>query len=168
MWFCGKITKRSSRVVKSILKTLNKESHDSTIFLIKSNGGDAATSLEIHQSIHNSESIVNTVAFGAVTSGALLVLQAGDKKFATPKCRFGFHQACNRFRNGTLLNGQDLMEIAYRLMRRDAMEIYILTTGGGSAYEIAKLFNRDADISSRKALKLKIIDGIWKKPIHKL
>ncbi|MBI2023730.1 ATP-dependent Clp protease proteolytic subunit [Candidatus Giovannonibacteria bacterium] len=166
IFLIGKITKASARIVKKALEKLDAASSEEILFFINSTGGDAKASVEIHHAIHNAKSYVKTIGFGNLYSGGLMVLQGGDERFAVPRCRLKFHQICMEFNGKYLLNAKVMNALAYRAFRADAMAVYILTSRSRSVEEILKLFDEDAAISSHKARRLKVIDGIWRKPVH--
>ncbi|MDO8522945.1 MAG: ATP-dependent Clp protease proteolytic subunit [bacterium] len=167
IYLCGEITKYSAKLVKKALRELDKISDETILFYITGDGGRAEPALEIHHALHNAKSTVNTVAHGHVYSAALLILEGGDRKFATPNCKFGFHQTFAEFKKDSELNAIQLTNIAHKILLQDATQIYILTSGGRDTNKIVELFSSNATIDSKKALKLKIIDGLWRKPIHK-
>ena len=167
VWLSGWLTKKSSALVSEALEKLDKESDDPIFFVVANClGGDNIASLKIHHALHNAESKIKTIGVGRVESGALMILQGGDERFATPNCRLKFHQACVKLPKGLIFNGEALNEMGRHLLQSDAVEIYILTSRG-SPEKIIGLLREDATINSKQALKLKMIDGIWKLPISR-
>lgn len=167
IYLCGEIRKKTAQAVKRALKELDKTPDQPIDVFISSLGGNAGASLEIHHAFHNAKSVVRTIGFGRVASGGLIALQGGDERLAKPSCLMQFHQACVEFKfKSRSYNGKALMGIAHRLFRADAVELYILTSRGSIPEKIVPLFDKDAVINSKQALKLKIIDGIWKRPIN--
>lgn len=158
----GEINKRIAQVVIKALRTLDNKADKPILFYIESGGGQIAPALDIYHACHNIKSIVETIGCKNVSSAALLVLQGGNKRYATPKCKFGFHQSCAEFKKDTKLNSVQLINIAHQVLRQDIMQIYILSYNTDNSDKISKLFDYDAIISSKKALKLNLIDGIVK------
>ena len=161
----GKITPNSFVAVAKALKKLDAKSHEPILFFINSKGGSIFSSVDIHHALRNSKSEIKTIGFGMVRSAALMVLQGGDKRFVKPNCKLKFHQASLKL--GSHVNGHDLNLLSRELLQADAIQIYILTSRGSPSSKIVDLLKQEAVIDSKKALKLKIIDGIWKRPISR-
>jgi len=162
----GEIESSSARALNLALRALEKESDEPGQFFINSIGGNFAASVEMHHALCNTQLIINTIGWGKVRSGALFILQGGDKRFATANCRLEIHQPFLEFKKKSSLNSSQSHEYAWRLEQADAVEIYILTKRGSPVFKITALLRKDAAINAKEALKLKLIDGIWRKPIR--
>ena len=167
IWLLGWIKQSSFLTLHKILEKLDSISHELIRFFIKSEGGERTASLNIHHALHNTLSPVETIGFGNVASGGLLVLQGGDKRVATPKCKLKLHRACVKLKTGREYNAEGLNHVSRGLMQYDSDAIYILTSRGSDSKIIIDLFKKDAVLNAPKALRFKIIDSIWRKPIRK-
>lgn len=167
IYLCGAINIKSAQVAIRALKEFDKKANKEIFFYINSGGGNIGPVLDIYHAMHNIKSHVTTVAFKEVKSGALVVLQGGNEKYATPRCKFYFHQACAEFKKNCLYNSTQLVNIAHKLLRQDIIQLDILSYDGGNTNRISKLFDYNAVIGRTKARKLKIINGLWHKPIPK-
>jgi ATP-dependent protease ClpP protease subunit len=58
---------------------------------ISSPGGDVISSLDIYNKIRTARCLVNTLTFGIVASGALLIFVSGDRRFISERAIARFH-----------------------------------------------------------------------------
>ena len=161
----GQIKPISAILIENALQRLVKHNASLPIcfFISSAEGGDAYASLRIFQMIRHSPLVINTIAVGVVYSGALLILQAGKKRFAVSGTKHNFHMAEDTFLKGQVFNAQRYMAAVDTLMLIDAGQFLIFTERGRPVAEIKRLFRSNAKISAQKALKLNLIDGIVSK-----
>ena len=166
----GDILPISATLVENALKRLlENDSHKPIHFYISGAGGDCHASLRIFQMLVGSKAVVYTTAVGFVSSGAFLVLQAGEKRFATEEAALRFHMA--KYGKEALaavmkekdMNAKTLTDLANDLRLIDARQLLIFTYRGKPISEISRLFGNNAQISAKKAKALNLIDGIVSK-----
>lgn len=90
----GEITNESYQHVAHCLLELNQEEGDITMVL-NSGGGEVSQGFAIYELIKNSANPVTVYGMGQVMSIASAIIQAGEKRYMSPLCRFMIH-------NGTI------------------------------------------------------------------
>jgi len=159
----GEITNITATNFEQALKKiiLDKKRKPIVVF-INSRGGDCFACLKIYHLIEEkSETPIFTVAFELARSGAFFITEAGRRRFAASRTEFKFHRTDNK--NHRRMNAIDHLQEADVLMLIDAQQLHIFCRRGRPTKEIFDLFRREATLNEKKALKLKLIDGIVKK-----
>ena len=93
-----------------------------------------------------------------------LILQAGHKRAAFAGATIAFHQTVETFIGDLDHNANDYLRAFLELQRIDAIQLLILTRKSEKIKEIFNLFNTEAEISAKEALKFGLIDKIIKPP----
>lgn len=166
IWFRGKISSRTAFVFNSILGKLNSLNHGDIIFLICGEGGDFYACLKILHLINFSPSRFVVIAFEKVRSGCFFLTQADGcrVRMAVSNTKFIFHQAVDIYLRQDLkkveLSQKYYEESRNRLQQIDAVQLLLFSKRGRPVSKIFDLFNREARLETRLALKLNLIDRV--------
>lgn len=149
---------------------LDRDKKPITIHL-QSEGGDWYSGMSIFDTIIHGQSHVKIICYGYVASAGTIILQAGDKRIAMPRCIFMIHEGSQEI-TGTYKQAQS--NIAIDKESRDVM-LDIFTNRckmapffNGKAASKVKTYIRtilntkeDWYLNSTDALKYGIIDSIY-------
>lgn len=169
IWLEGNIDNRAAFIIETIINKLNKASHDPILLFITGKGGDFYAVLKIMKMIENSPSKFIIIAFKEVLSGSFLLTQAKNaESLAVPGTKFIFHNAVRVFEKEQLpkrflMAQKELTEEAKKLAVVDAIQLLIFSERGRPIKKIFDLFHNEAEIDIKKALELKLVDGILNK-----
>jgi ATP-dependent protease ClpP protease subunit len=112
--------------------------------------------------IEKSKIPIFTVAIDVVYSGFFYILQAGQKRFATPNTKLTFHRAIKFFDNKEM-NAADLYKEADFLSMLDGAQIHVFYRRGRSIESARRFFRVGATLTATGAKKLKLVDEIIEK-----
>lgn len=165
IWLEGErpLTSSLAEGVVKILNKLNKISHKPVIFYIKGVGGDMYAFTKIAHMIENLESPVAFVAFDFVRSGCFWITQCGDACSAVAGTKFTFHHAVHHWSGKTEMSQDDYLKGFDRLKLIDAVQFWLFTRRGSPVKAILRLFEREATIFVKEAIKLKLVVGVYNK-----
>ena len=165
VWFDGKnsFTYSLAAGIIKILNKLDKISHKLIIFYIRGIGGDMYAFTKLAHAIEGLKSPVMFVAFDFVRSGCFWITQCGDTCSAIAGTKFTFHRAVNRWSGKTEMSQDDYLKGLSRLKLVDAVQFWMFTRQGSPIKTIAHLFEKEATISTKQAIKLKLITGLYSK-----
>lgn len=163
----GEIVRESHYGLLFALEKLESDSEDDINFFINSHGGLFYVASDMHHALRNSNSHINTIGYRKLRSSAAIILQGGDNRFMDKKCKLEFHKTYIEADKNNFYNSSQLHELSLRLAQTDALQIYIHTIHGESYEKVYKLLQSEAVVEPKKAIRMKLIDGIWKKPISK-
>ena len=167
IWLDGGINPGVAYHFKKMLNKLNRLKMGPIIFYISGVGGDAHSGFSIMNEIAASDSPVAIVAHGIVYSGCFTITQAGARRLALAGTKFIFHPAELQFKENSghqyqLTQGQ-LVDSLERLRLIDSMQLSWFIKRGRPTKQVFDMFRAGTTISLPKAIKLKLIDGYYKK-----
>lgn len=160
---CGALELHSIQSLRRQLRwVVDKVEPDAITIMLQSPGGSVFAGMGIYDVIRELANVpVHIHGVGLVASAAVLVMQAGDKRTATPNTRFLMHEP----RNTTFFTDETTSDA-----EEQAVEMRELTTRLGelmadrakvSAEELAQLWwKRDYWFWAAEAKELGLIDGI--------
>ena len=165
VWFQGEDSFTPSLATGSIriLKKLNKLSRKPIIFYISGIGGDMYAFTKLAHAIEKIESPVAFVAFDFVRSGCFWITQCGDACSAVAGTKFMFHRAVHHRPSKTTMSQIDYFRGLNELMLVDAVQFWIFTRRGSPIKTVLKLFEQEATLSVKKAIKLNLVAVVYDK-----
>jgi ATP-dependent Clp protease, protease subunit len=124
---------------------------------IYSNGGDSTGGMALYDMVRASNNHITTVAYGDVSSIAIVIFQAGDRRVAAPNCVFLFHPTSAHVEG----NVKQLSSIVKETNRTHNRMCRILSERSGMQYkEVQKLCSTEQFRTSRQVLKMGFADYI--------
>lgn len=154
----GDINANTYHHVFSALHALNHDTGPIKVVL-NSPGGEVQQGFAIYELLKSSENPVHIYGIGHVMSIASIILQAGEKRYMTPYCRFMVH-------NGSVSYDKpmdvDKIKAHMKDIKMDA-DIYYDLLGSRSSItrsHIVQMCNRERYLSAQQCLEAGLIDGI--------
>jgi len=138
--------------------TFNRE-EDSIKMYIHSPGGDAYATLAVIGAMATSKTPIDTIVLGGAMSGGFLIALCGNKRYAQPYARFMWHKVGVRHIEGALDTINDEKDEITDL--QGIFEGIILEKSGISKELLdQETLRKDWNFDVKKALELKVIDGV--------
>ena len=135
-------------------------------FLISSSGGNGRTALEIVDAIRLLPGEKSVIVCGRAHSAAAVILQAFDKRYATPNSTFVIHHGKTSVSVADLLDSDKTATLC-KETKLDENRYTKLFSGRTkmSEEEVWRLTKEDRTMFVDEAIALGIIDGVWDKPL---
>lgn len=143
------------------------ERRELILVLIFSNGGLLRPALEIFDLLRLFPGRKIGLVFGKAYSAASIILQACDKRYATPNSSILIHHGrCNEV-NLDMLHSEDKLNAFLKEERELSEHTYSIFVNrtGKSRDEICSLCLRNTPIFVKEAIEFGLIDEVWDKPL---
>lgn len=121
--FFGSITKSKSSQLISIVRQLFLNKVRDFVININSDGGDVDSSKSIYQLLKSLPISITTVNLGVVSSGALWIYCAGEKRYALPNTLFMIHGVTSTFTIKSEVQLQAAMKL-YKIYYEDGKRLF--------------------------------------------
>lgn len=122
---------------------------------IYSGGGDSYGAMAIYDLIRSSPNEVHTVAFGDVSSAAVLIFQAGDQRIASQNCTFLLHPTSTHV-EGTFVQVETASKETQRIHRRYCQ--LLAERSGMALKKVMKLCSKETFVTADEAVALGLAD----------
>ena len=164
----GMMTENSIMPIIGRIKTLEAQfkhkDFDGIVYLyVDSNGGDAGWSLNLAEIVANSPLHIVTIGMSKAMSGALLVVAAGDERWAYPHCLFLIHDIrYSKFAPEKFTLGDAERTVKNMRLQQTAIEKFIAKHSKLTLESIPLYtkYNEETFFNAAEAKKLGIIDHI--------
>jgi len=135
-------------------------------FLLSSSGGDGRTALGIVDAIRLMPGEKSVIVCGRAHSAAAVILQAFDKRYATPNSTFVIHHGKTSVSVADLLDADKVATLCKetKLDETRYTKLFSVRTKM-SEEEVWRLTKEDRIMFVDEAIKLGVIDGVWDKPL---
>lgn len=159
---CEDTPKLLKKALNAILKNYKGRKRKKKVpIYIQSAGGLFYSAVKAHAILSVCKKAkIYTVAVGHADSCAMIILQAGDRRFALPDATLGIHRT--RFSMPKEpVDAAFLMSRLFECLEKDAAFKLILLERGEPEDEVRKLFDKgDTILTAEEAKKLNLIDKI--------
>ncbi len=135
-------------------------------FLLSSSGGDGRVALQIVDAIRLWPGEKTVIVCGRAHSAAAVVLQAFDKRYATPNSTIVIHHGNTKVDVIDLLEPDRVITLCKEVKLDETRYVRLFKERTNmSEKEIWKLTKEDRSLFVEEAIRLGVIDGVWRKPL---
>ena len=162
----GKVGDEMLERVLYVVGKLLIEQRKKVIAIINSSGGSSRHCLEIYDILKMYPGDITGLVFGQASSSAAIILQACKKRLATPNAKILVHHGTCELKRDLLFQ-DDKLEVFLQRERVRERQFYAILRERMCASDstIRKLCFEDRSMFPDEAIKLKLLDGVWKKPL---
>jgi len=160
IYLIGAVSDEMASAVIPAVRHLDK-TRGLVTFIISSTGGDVDAGLAIYDSIHLMRNRTVCYAYGTCMSMSALILQACDKRYLSPNCRFMVHNGVMTV-DGSYNEGMSLTK-EIKLLN----DIYLDIMAKRATIPLSKIkrmCNETRFMSAEEAYQVGFIDGILEVP----
>lgn len=155
----GEVSHGMSSHLARALHIMSLGRRDITLYLTTL-GGSRTASMGMYDLLRACKSHITIIGCGDVSSAGILILQGADERLLMPNCRLMMHP-------GSVGLSQDLDENVMRaakdcVQERDQFYKLIGQRAGLNLKTMMELYHMDTFLTSVKAIKLGLADGLFK------
>lgn len=162
VYFSGDVNTENIRNVRDQITSFALESRKEEITLfVTSTGGASYIAIAFYDFIRTNRIRLRTIALGEVSSSALLIFLAGEKRIASPHTVFCFHELGRSWDQPIRLSATDIRQLSAEIEKDQQLVQQIISkTTGMTIEKVTELIQRRAYIRGEKAKEYGLVHEI--------